>query len=1632
MKKNLLILFTGLAIVVISAQIYINSFIKKEVLNNVSQLISSEISLSSVSLSRFSSLVLRNIQIKDPTDNSQNIFKIKRARISFKPMQFIQTKDIMKSITSIKITKGESIIHHYKDDSFNISSLINKSDTATATANTSEPLANIDIKFKKCSLRYVDERGFGPKPFDEAKTHTFFDLNSTIEIGSDKTKIKANGLLNKDENEVEIEGYIKKDTYEVNIHTDKSEIAYIINYFVNMPDLVFKNAVGEVDVSLKPNKLIKKTDIPIAIDVSMNIHEGMLDTTWLPPILLVKKGKVYVTNKGVFIKDVHGEASSEKFEVNGDILDFYKLNLNITARDLQYRNAHSFLPFLKAWKLNGSGLFTFKLFTNPADEIVMSGKVHGYTGNIFQYKVSDTDLSFSMKHNIVNLQLPRINAYKGKGKGDGIIRLRAGKSPSINMHLSLEKVSINDYFQSPHFKDTGDLRLLLYNTADDLKGTVLFNSTTASVFGQKIKSMTMFWNKKADRLLFLKNSYASLNTDQSKVFFDGYLADTQFFDINILNKIYPFETDNFYFFSSKVGTYHGESDLRGNFKGYFNDAFKENPLKTTNGKCTLYNTRFNTDFLKQDVLTGNGTVVVDKYIYIDVRLKNTQSSINIFAKTDNKGLIYSTFDLNNLAMVHSKSFVKTSFFDYFGFASGKLRLFPNNNKLFINKYGVTGNFTISDTTIITSNYATQNINHLSGEIKLKNNALVLSNAQLIQTITNAKFNCTYRSTQDFSIDFLDSRLQSSEIAYTPKNINLAFKVLNGQIFRTNKIIKLDLDIDTNLVSYKSIELPNFKGDVHLDKSILSFGDLEIYNKEDVYKISGNISTNIGKKKTIANKTKYSLDIHFIKGRLENLAGLYQRLSPYWAKDNKTITSTTDKDTKKRIGLLSNYNKLIQKNYVNLYSLKENSVAKLLDSIKIKEQQEILNELPSTEGSITGYLQLSNTDNFQFFSDLSIRSGRIIYGYFDYLQILAQQDKQEININVDCHNLTFLENLFEEISSSGQYSPNTQILKVRNINTTFEGNESNNILRGNVNLSSLFDKEQESKSGDLNLHLELLKNDINVLSILNGSARKISNDGDVIIDITGSLQQPLFNARSFELKEFQLDFVPNFPIRSPIRINDAIFTLKNNVLAIPQTALVWQGKDTNFKENKFIINGTVFINPFFNHFDSLPIMFNLTSKPTTLDLNLDNLYVGKAKTDQIYLNGTLQIPFSKKAKAEYEQNILNEKEKGPTIKTNIEFNDGKILILGNKKPAKHKPSILFNTSINLGKEIYVTGRDFSTDVNNILNNIHIELEEEPSDIPVKGSLNTIDLEHSFNLRSGKIVFMNKVFQLMEKSKQRDVFNLSPENIQDNIVEMRMMPDPKYPTKRKTKPYFDIKAYSIINKSVAVSQNVEVTTNVTYTIEEHLFIIFIEGFLNTPQSLSIEHYLVANNSYTLAEPRIYLDQLSAEQLDTISDYLLPVLLKPEFYQSLISKGLQNNDEANELLRNYSASQINLWIDQQLRPFEKDVANTMGLYDVNIEHNFGGEIVNTVPVFKEEQSTLSDEKVQIEYVKDLFLKKLFVKLKTGISQDPGSNSYAVKLTEYELAWLLNDYISVNYGNHNLQDNIYGAFSINANFNF
>lgn len=1566
----------------------------------------------------YNTLTISDVVLKNPKNKNELFFQIKYIGFKYNLFSALKSRDLFQLFKNIRIYNGHIAIQHYADDSFNLQHIIEKAtkklDKKSKGQKSPTKLPSIFIKYSDLSLSYLDQRGFGEKQLDNAVKNTLSKIKGQVLI--DDSKIKGQASADFNNYPVKLNGFIHNNDFELKIHADEAEIADVINYIQPIKEIKINQAKGEYDFIIRPLKQGEPKFLPIFLGMTLNIKEGNLRTNWLPTDASANAGSVVFSNFGLFIKDIVGESQGQKLYVNGEMPELKNLNINILAPKADLSKADKFLPFLNAWNLKGTGSTKVNISLKEYETIKITTYLKKLKGSIFNYDVQNAKAKILFHKQNVTIKIPTITAYKGKGSGHANVQINKNAPADLDFKLKIKKVNINNYFTNKHFQGQGDLYVDLQGKTNDFNGKINFYGKSAKIFGQKFLQASIPINKTVEKISFQKNAHLTLNDDLSKVFFKGSLDALTNFDIELYAP--RLTINDLYFIYSEKENYSMQTDLSGSIRGKFNDEFKKHPLNTAIGEIDLNDMQFKL-YSPTVNYAGVGRIKIEKNLDIFVTANNSKTNINLHSKVGEKGLIFSKFYLNKLNMKQAKSFIKFKKYEYDGFLSGAITLFPDKNKLFLNKYGVTGNININTAVI-----ASQNIDSLTTNFILKQNILKLRNTTFLNKLSNLNFNLEYRSTQNFLLNIKPSYLRDKDISFSPVGINIVAPKISGTIESYKKNLKADLNVSIDKLSYANISLPKIDGQIFITNNSLVLPQLTIKHYQDKYLLKGYIKHLL----PYSVQKKYNLECVIEKGELLNISRLYQTIKSF---RNKDYPKEEDKPVEK-IADIKKFNNFMKKDYLNIYSLKENNLLQIINDFKLKPQRDDLISLPKMEGDFYGFLNINNENGFKIDSNIQINSGHIYNTKFKKLNFVAKTTKEQSYINLVGSDVKLFNDNFEKITFEALHYSSTNILEVLNLYTVLDRKKSTNILVGKIDLSSLINKTcsiAEKHDKDLDLRLSLKGKDINLLSILNNNIASIYNDGMISATITGALDRPIINSSIIDLENFSLQFNSDFILKSPLKIPKANLAIVENVAIIDNLSVHWNGEDTNKIDNQFIIGGQISSSIDLHDMDYFYLNFDLLMKPTQLQTNFKNLYIGKINLNTTKLQGIMKIPLTKKAKQEQIETINKEKESGLTLRTKVLLDQGSI-ILNTKKKKGLKPMLMLDINVEIGSDIVVTGKSKSNSrIDNFLTNVYVELEEL-KDIAIKGSLNTPDLEDTFNIKDGKIVFMNKVFTIMTKTEQKKIFKENHSPVADNEVTMKMIIDPQIPTKRKSAPYFNLKAYTIVKR---FSDNVISSSNTSFKAQEHAFIIFMDGYINSAKSFSIEHYIKNNaNQFELAEDRINLENMSKKQLDTVIEYLLPELLKPQFYESLLQEGL-NSEQANELLRNYSASQINLWIDQQLRPVEENLAKAIGLYDIRIEHNLGSDVVKATKIFKDDRIVETD-KISIQYIKDLFLEKLFIRLKTSIDEDPSNSSYNLKLTEYELKWLLNNFISINYGSYNLKNNnnLYGAFSINADFAF
>ncbi len=1572
------------------------------------------ITFKQISINPLSSIVLREVKVNDVSFPSANIFTAAKIKIKFNPLKGIQAKDFS-AITSLTMDKPIVKVKHFHNDTFNFIEIIEKLNLPSD--NTKElPDMDFDIKIKDGTIEYYDERGFGAKPLRTPEVNTAYNVNTLIKYKNGETKIDnfyAN--LNQERNKVFVSGSLNSKDYWFKVKASNCEITKEVNYFIPLKEINIKNAEGDLQLILKTNEVKQKTDLPIRFDVEYKSKNTLLKMDMLTKDILINEGVLLVNNKGVFLNNLVAQVEGEKFNVNGKIDDFYKLGININSKKTNMERVEKFLPFLQSLKLRGSARTDVNIFTNNAGKVVISGNVEDYVGKVIGYSLDKGTVSFVFVDNKVDLILPEVNAYNGVGRGYGYVEMKSGFPPYVSMVVDIRGIELYQYFKSEHFNGKIDLALRIDSFTEGLNGVVDIVGNGAKVFGQDLLQARMYWQAELDRTVFADNSFAVVNNSDSVIKLEGFLKKDNSFFVAIAPS--ALDINNFYFFYTNTGNYRAKTVVEGAVSGVYDDAFRKDPVARISG-----NIFGNVDLFEvitpQMSMKGKMEATFDKGLTVSASLKNKRSSLAIKARVEDKKMKRLNIKATAMDLAVAKSFVKPVAIDYKGMVSCDITIFPDNNKLFLKGQGVTGSVYLSKAVV-----SSQNIDLFDGQICITGDTAVFNKARFINTSTDVLLSGEYRATSDFSVS-IDRGVASNQGWKTfPTGLRGEIKNIRGKAKNSKGKITFDFNAAFTDVFFRGVFLPDARGRFVMDKDKFIFEEVTVEHFKDSYFVSGSVYL----KRLASGINPFDVNVRVIQGELENIFDLYNSIQINWRNKSDLV----NKESKSKVNIFDSYNSLLKKEAKNLYSVRGENISQAIETLKVLDQSSVSAFMPGIYGTLKGDLHVSYLDDLLLFSDLTLKDGRYQFMSAKEVKLLSVLKGNFFDVSVRANSARLMNKNFDQLSLFAKYFPDKDQVEIVNFYAKINEHRTSDILKGKINFKDAMKDIPNDQA--LDLYLFLNKDDIDVLTVFNKTFAKISNQGSILFHITGPFIKPIINAEEATLRDFELAFAPTFMLRTPMKIASADLLVKDSKISFPKDMKIqWQGLDTAGKINEFICNGEIVFPGFLEKFAGILFDLDININPMSLQLDIKDLFQGKVRISDTSLKGRYTVAMKKDLVEEQVKDVLTEKEQGPVFRTRAFAESGiyrlPVGVGGQGGLTEFKPPLLLDVKLSLGKDIQIAQKSSDQDINRWFTNINFVFDERPELLKVQGSLNTIDSEGLFKFSSGKIVFMNKIFNLMDRQKQREIFGAGSAEIGDNYVEVKMEQHPIFTDKRKATPYFNMKTFSEVQKPVTV------TDSTTY--EDHLFVIFIKGPINDLASFSIEHYKKGTSGYALAQARIYLSDMTPDQMDTVLSYLVPAVFRPDFYKSIMQQGLADNQEANSMLREYSASQINMWIDQQLQPFEQEIARNMGLYDVNIKHDLGGELVNATKVFQHREdrayTDAQDNSLSVEYVKDLFFKRFFVKVKTGISQDP--TKPLLNMSQYELAWFLNDYLSLNYGNYNLNniDTTYGAFSINANFIF
>lgn len=602
------------------------------------------------------------------------------------------------------------------------------------------------------------------------------------------------------------------------------------------------------------------------------------------------------------------------------------------------------------------------------------------------------------------------------------------------------------------------------------------------------------------------------------------------------------------------------------------------------------------------------------------------------------------------------------------------------------------------------------------------------------------------------------------------------------------------------------------------------------------------------------------------------------------------------------------------------------------------------------------------------------------------------------------------NIFDKISLAGHLQQNG-VLSIVKADIIAQNQRNQNIISGTIPLVALWDESKADMPMDLEMRWE--GDDINVLAVFSPYFSRISNKGLIVLSITGPVSAPLVSAKSLVLKDATIYLNPTFtPVTSGLRIrDDSVITLKNNVLTVNPLILIWKGPDTRplhsdtEKENQFDVTGTTHIEGLsFKSMESMYLSVDLAAKNTDIAVNLNKIYQGTLRLENIKFKGKYELPISTIAKSDFLQRQGTEGETGPLLSGDIYLSRG-ILSLPTIGEKPKKPSILFGLSAHIKDQVLIDGSLLGEGfLGSVTNKFHLELAESIQPLRVNGSFNALKIQNTIVLKAGYVLMVNRSFDLISPDQQRPYYRDAQYKIHDNTVSFQT----QFTSGRaRLVPQFHVTAATIIEPKQALLSNASANTSTNPDDSKYThMLVTLNGSAYNLQNFLFERYAAnrADTVDTVEYRTSYRLSGGTNQGDTLS---LLRILAPQVFE-VFGEEQQSKDT---FWQDVGSSQVNLIFNSALRPIETELARNVGLNDIRFEYNVGQAMFNN----------FSDKAFGINFVKSLFSDQLFVRVKTNVDLERKSQTDALQLSELELTYFFEKYFSVNAANLRKENGLY-----------
>ncbi|MFH1428426.1 MAG: hypothetical protein ABIH39_01660 [Candidatus Margulisiibacteriota bacterium] len=1610
--------------------------------------ISKALNNQQVSMSALSGGVLDQIFMEDL--KISDIVRCSKVEVNYDLVGTTRDKgDILANISSIVLNNPQITIVRDKKGHLNILDLI-----ALPSGKEGGPLTlKGNIYLKNARIIYKDQANLYGKVLTENFQAELTGMNGILSfINNPLMKINIDGQLETKYQKTPLHFAGDVDLakgFWLNLDINDLDLRVLNTYI--LPDIAaIKKGAARTKLFIGSLETpVKKGQLPLDLKIEARVSHCDLQVNY-PGIKPIKdiNGMLYLDRKGMRFSDVRFDYIQTPCVLGGTIDSYDQLcpNIEINTPVFNINKLSAILPGLDNLALSGNARTRILIANKIADpKITIEFKLP--SASIAGQHINDFFGRLDYYKQKISFTIDDANYAHGVLRANGSYDL-ASKKPQLYLECFYKGIYLPEIFPAGSLV-TGNVmgELLVKGPLEDLLLRSKMYSGNAYVYGQKLKYAEININKTPEKTVFSQNA---LNVNDSAIYFDGEIDNDGVFKIGVNSKDLILTDKYNTSVLDKTGTGERNRATMGIFcalQGKLNDEFFKDPWRNLQGELRVKLT--DGLLMGQQIEDAQVSVtlkdqlfnIAPSWVVSDRSRLDVSGNIDLEQQVD---LFIEGQDVNLASLGILKVFLPENLRTVRGIGNLSLKIsgdLSDRNKPLWEKIVVESNLDLADFTLLE-----QPLDKLKSEFVWNGRELVID--KLEGSVGSSFFTLGGRVGLDQSIDLTIAensifRLEDFGVLLHQLGHVGGTSKISGTIKGLVTDPKIDIRTELQNFTLNELRIDKIKGDIAWQNKKLSIKGLSVQQVNDVYDINGilNFSAEKGQ--------DFILRVNIPGGDMKVITGLLEDIWKEASRQMRTETALPETDrlpAKKResrmavdLGALGKSKVLPVYRYQRSYGTVLETVEKLKKEVEILQNPRALGLVSQVEGAISGQMDVSRI-NGQLSAQASfkIRKGALSSIAFDKMDISALTVPQGVRVSIKATDGTLAGGPFQDINTLAVYG-NDGWLRINQFDMTVQRRTQKNVIIGAIPLEAVWNKEKRNERLDLSVQLE--EDSVVILSIFNSAIDEIKNKGQIYLHIGGTLEKPVFNGKQVILKDAQIIFNRQVAvIASPFQIKNANIILRENKLTINDMRISWQGPDTQNKENKFRLQGSIevadltFLNP-----DQVVLNMDLEMKNTNLTVNLPTLYMGDLDLKGFPFKGPFVLPVSRKAKQEFLADISKEEEKGPLLSGEVTIYDGRIPI-PERKEATVKPGILLGIKANIGNDVFVNRANLIVDanlVNNIIGNFDFEMRKTKGPLYVDGSLNTPAVEGELILDNGSLSSFLKQFQLVEKDNKKRYFK-DREKIKENSVSLTMVKRTDDEPRRKIQPSFHIVASTITEVPIE-------SGTATPSMEEKEFLVILDGPITDLSSLSFARYSVPGDNNTIPQLEaeyqlIKSDQAAIDyaQIQELYYAMMPSLIRdlPE----ILSEGLQS-EKSQELLRKYTSSQADVWVHSALRPYEKEIARNVGLYDLKVRRNFGEDFNNIIGLTEADTGDDSTDRSRLfglDLVEELIADRFFITLNTGINKDIETENFILKVESYKLTvsllkdFLLDD-ISMNYQDKiDVDSTVDKTFSIEANHKF